>query len=132
MSDITNKKGPQFRSNKSYNDYISRIGDGLLERACPLCADDRTIVAEFKLWRITENRFPYDRITTLHHMLIPKRHVTENELTSEELTEFKHIKETELNENYTFIMEALPKQKSIPTHFHLHLIVPKEFADATE
>ncbi len=87
---------------------------------------------DFTHWRITENRYPYDRIAVTHHLLSPKRHVTDSELSEDELTELKDIRQAKLNQDYTFIMEALPRGRSIPAHFHLHLIVPKEFAKALD
>ena len=58
-------------------------------------------------------------------MLMPLRHTTEEELTEAELAELYQLKQTVLNTDYNFLMECLPKAKSIPEHHHLHLIVPK-------
>lgn len=60
-------------------------------------------------------------------MIIPKRHVVETELTREEKQELIELKHDALNKQYMYIFEALPGRKSIPEHFHLHLIVAKEF-----
>jgi diadenosine tetraphosphate (Ap4A) HIT family hydrolase len=88
---------------------------------CPLCTYKS--IKDFKLWRIIGNRFPYDKIAKTHHMIIPMRHVTERELTKEELVEFKEIKDSFLESEYDWLIEATHKNKSVPEHFHLHLIV---------
>jgi hypothetical protein len=91
--------------------------------SCPLCS--KMPLRTFTYWKITENQFPYDLIARDHHMVIPLRHVTENELTAEERAELSEIKATFINPKYDFIIEATPQNKSIPQHFHLHLIVAK-------
>ncbi len=78
-------------------------------------------IKEFNHWKIVNNRFPYDLIAKVHHILIPKRHVIEKELTEEEFKEFVYIKESYVSkEGYHWILEATGK--SFPGHFHVHLI----------
>ncbi len=90
---------------------------------CPLCK--AKTIQEFTHWRIIDNKYPYDAVAAVHEMIVPMRHCTEKELTSEELAEYSELKQTVLNQKYSHIFEALPKSKSIPGHHHLHLIVPK-------
>ncbi|MCE9644186.1 hypothetical protein K8Q93_03030 [Candidatus Parcubacteria bacterium] len=90
---------------------------------CPLCG--REAIKAFKYWKIILNHFPYDRIAEVHHMLVPMRHVAEDALDEEELEELKAIKTTSAHMDYDWIIEATHKNKSIPEHFHLHLIVGK-------
>jgi hypothetical protein len=90
---------------------------------CALC--DKKPIQAFKYWKVTSNEFPYDLIASEHHMLVPMRHVTEKELTADELHEFSEIKSAYIASKYDYIIEATPKNKSIPTHFHLHLIIGK-------
>lgn len=112
-----------FRTQKTHDAYEQAKAHGhLTSGICRMC-NDETLV-EFTHWRIITNLFPYDNIAQTHHLLIPKRHVVERELTPAEVAELLNLKETSLNDTYTFIFEPLPKQKSIPQHFHLHLIVP--------
>jgi hypothetical protein len=89
---------------------------------CELCS--RTPIKAFTFWKIIPNHFPYDRIATVHDMLIPHRHVKESELIDDERKELLLIKENELGE-YQYLIEAAKGHKSIPGHFHLHLIVEK-------
>jgi hypothetical protein len=58
-------------------------------------------------------------------MIVPLRHVGEDELSEEEKAELLAIKKSYINEHYDYSLEATGK--SIPNHFHLHLIVTKEF-----
>ncbi len=71
------------------------------------------------------NDFPYDLIAQTHHMLVSNRHVTEPELSGEELDEFKKIKESVIHKEYDYLIEATHNKKSIPGHFHIHLIIAK-------
>ena len=90
---------------------------------CPLC-NTKSII-EFDHWRIIPNRYSYDAIAKQHDMLIPLRHTSGDDLTEDELTELNSLKHTVINDKYKYVMESLPKQKSIPGHWHLHLIDPK-------
>ena len=93
------------------------------DEKCPLC--EKESIKKFKYWRIVNNDFPYDMIAKIHHMIIPIRHVTFTVLSEAELKEIEEIKVSFINEDYDYIIEATQKNKSIPNHFHLHLIVAK-------
>ena len=84
-------------------------------------------VKEFEHWVIIPNKYPYDAIATVNHMITPKREVLFDWrlLTQEEEKELNILKETYLNENYDVVWENLPKGQTIPTQFHLHLLVLK-------
>jgi diadenosine tetraphosphate (Ap4A) HIT family hydrolase len=86
---------------------------------------ERTI-REFEHWYLIENLFPYDKIATVHHLLIPKREVAFGEpmLPGEE-EELLRIKK-ELAPEYDAMTENFPRNQSVPGHFHLHLLVYKE------
>jgi diadenosine tetraphosphate (Ap4A) HIT family hydrolase len=107
-------------SQKVYNEVIRA---GVMTDGCPLCLKES--LKNFDLWRIIENQYPYDLIAKTHHMLVPKRHAARDEITPEEWKEFEHIKQSYLHDNYDFLIEASNKIKSIPTHWHLHLIIAK-------
>lgn len=91
---------------------------------CPLCAIPSR--KEFEHWRLVENDFPYDLVASVHHMLIPKRHAIERELSAEEWEEFNRIKHGYANEHYAMMFEGMAGQHSVPSHFHVHLVVLKE------
>jgi len=83
-------------------------------------------IKEFTHWRIIENKYPYDAVAQTHHMLLPTRHCLESELTAEEIKELLEVKLSALDTTYTFIFEALPREKSVPGHHHLHLLKTKK------
>jgi len=108
-----------FRTDEMNRKYKEYQESGGLSGACVLC--EREPIEVFMYWKIIQNEFPYDTIAEIHEMIVPLRHVTESYLTQEEQDEFKIIKESRLQQ-YNYIMEATMKRKSIPAHFHLHLI----------
>lgn len=84
------------------------------------------LIREFDHWLLIENLFPYDRIAEVHHLLVPKRVFPFGEpLSVEEVGELADIKE-ELGSNYDALAENFPRNRSVPGHFHLHLLVYKE------
>jgi|SRR6185437_1537520 len=91
---------------------------------CPLCAAE-TLHA-FREWRIIANMFPYDRIAAVHHLLLPNRHVEEDEFTESEKEELRSIKDSYAAEQYQFFIEPVKGRKTVPGHMHLHLVVVKE------
>jgi diadenosine tetraphosphate (Ap4A) HIT family hydrolase len=82
-------------------------------------------IKSFANWKIIKNPFPYDRIATTHHMIVPRRHVQERKLSKKEISDFERIKDTYLHKTYEFIIESTYRKKSIPDHLHLHLILAK-------
>lgn len=88
---------------------------------CPLCAD-KDVLQDFKHWKIMKNAFPWDRVIKEHHMVVPKRHATFAMLNDEEKEELGKIKSTYINGLYTIMAEATDQVKSVPGHFHLHLV----------
>ena len=90
---------------------------------CPLCTAQT--LKTFTRWRLIDNKYPYDAVAKTHHLLVPIRHTDGSEITSDERDELELLKNTQLNSDYSFILETLPGTKSIPGHYHLHLIQPK-------
>ncbi len=105
-----------------YNEYLKTDAS----KTCALCGNKPLKV--FKHWKIMENNFPYDIIATTHNMVVPLRHVREDELNSEEMEELLKIKNEVLHKEYDFFIEATYKIKSIPNHYHLHLIKVKDLS----
>jgi hypothetical protein len=103
---------------KKYEAFLAERGS---QGACPLCIDPSE--REFTHWKILKNNFPYDRIAAVHDLIVPIRHVPEQEITPEEWAEYQQIKKDVLKKSYEYILE--PVAHSIPGHFHLHLIVAK-------
>jgi len=90
---------------------------------CPLC--EKESKKDFGFWKVVENSFPYDQIAKIHHLLLPLRHVTGKELRAEELEELSMIRDSFVNAGYDWVIEPTEKNKSLPDHFHLHLIIGK-------
>lgn len=111
-----------WRSQKIHDAYAHAIESGEYNDPtfCHLC--EAPSVIEFEHWRIIENKFPYDEIARRHDMIVPKVHKREESLTSAELQEFAELKKTYINDTYQMVMESVPKNKSLPQHFHLHLL----------
>lgn len=83
--------------------------------------DKGVLVKEYKYWVIRENRFPYDAIFDVHHMLIPKRTFSHAEgMNQEEREEYEFILD-EIADTYDGILENFNHARSVPAHFHPHL-----------
>lgn len=85
------------------------------------------LVKEFEHWVIIENKYPYDAIAKVSHLILTKRKVAFdwNLINKEEMEEFSKLRSSYLAENYDLIWENLPRGQTIPGHFHLHLLVLK-------
>lgn len=121
----TSKRRPDWRTVATHERYMDKINNGHLDDGCPLCTD--TPLETFTHWKIISNSFPYDRVASKHHMIVPLRHTDGDDLTNEELAELDSLKKAKLNETYNYIMQSLPARMSIPNHIHYHLLVPAQF-----
>jgi len=113
------------RTKKTEEKYKKFMAKGFLAKGCNLCRKVKSI-KEFRYWRIVDNEFPWDRIAKINHMIIPKRHIIYEELNKAEKKEFESIKSAYIEEKYELIAEVANKKKSIPDHFHIHLIILKK------
>ena len=113
----------RLRSEENEKRYHELIKAGFLNDGCKLC--EAPALKDFKYWKIIHNDFPYDLIAKVHDMVLPKRHVGESQLTKKEKQEYAEIKTSYMEQKYEFILEPMLKVKSIPAHFHLHLIITK-------
>jgi hypothetical protein len=115
-----NKELRFAKTQKKLEEFYAKYPD-----VCFICK--RKPKNEFKYWKIIANVFPYDKIASRHDMLVPLRHIgLEGKFTGKEKNELIVIKEKTLPKmDYDWIMEMLPRKKSAPAHFHLHLIKHK-------
>ncbi|MBM3257552.1 MAG: DUF3605 domain-containing protein [Candidatus Liptonbacteria bacterium] len=113
-----------LRSKELHEKYLAYIAKGGLSNGCVLCT--KPPITDFTHWKIVLNDFPYDKFAQIHHMIVPRRHIAENELSEAEKEEFQRLKAGHINENYDFMIEPTYKLKSIPSHFHIHLLVIKD------
>lgn len=90
--------------------------------------NEEIVLREFTHWLIIENRFPYDNMVCVNHLLIPRRPFADfTEATTTELAEHEAIRMQLVQEQfYDAIVENLPRSKSVKNHVHLHLICWKE------
>ncbi|MDP9249073.1 MAG: hypothetical protein M3M85_00990 [bacterium] len=114
------------RTKKMYDEYQRYKKTHFKDGTCRLCDKTKSDTLEdFRYWRIVENLFPWDRIIKVHHMIISKRHATADKLAPKERQELEKLKSGYINKNYGVMAEATHRKKSIPGHFHLHLLVLK-------
>ena len=85
---------------------------------------DETVVKEYIHWLIILNRFPYDAMTSVNHMLVPRRAFEDYYKANEDERKEYHeiIKELAADDYYDAIVENFPKSRSISRHNHVHLI----------
>lgn len=126
MENVVKKLLPRtWRSQVGQERYEAERAEKNSPDYCPLCEDPDATIIEFTHWVILKNKFPYDAVAERHDLIMTKHHKTESEITTEEWDEFLELRNTYINDNYAFLTEALPNAKSVPGHFHLHLIIPK-------
>jgi hypothetical protein len=113
-----------LRTAETQKKYRELIDAGGLKEGCALCT--APAVKTFTYWKVVNNTFPYDKVAKVHHMVLPLRHASETELTPEEWEEYQTIKNEYVQNEYEYIIEPTQKMKSIPAHFHIHLIIAKE------
>lgn len=114
---------PSLRTPKSERTYREHARNRSADAECPLCSEPTLV--EFTHWRILNNKFPYDLIAQTHHMLVTKRHVSDANLSVEERDELLQIKMLPAIQEYHWIIEPTFRNKTIPQHTHLHLVVGK-------
>jgi len=111
--------GNLLRSSEMSEKYQSYRDSGAMDTGCDLCK--KKAIKSFTHWKIVENKFPYDLIAKTHRMLVPIRHVKDINLNQAEKAEFFTIK-AEYLQQYDYILETTSRTKSIPEHYHLHLL----------
>ena len=114
---------PSLRTKETDATYAAYLKAEQPFASCPLC--DKKSVKEFGFWRIVENSFPYDKIAERHDLLLSKSHVKEERIEQQAWYEWQNIKKSYVNDHYDWIVEPTHSGKSIPEHFHLHLLVGK-------
>lgn len=113
-----------MRTQKMHRKYKTYQKTHFKSDSCVLC-DKAKDKKNFKHWRLVKNLFPWDRIATAQDMIFPKRHVRYEKLTKAEKAELEKMKAGYLNKKYDILAEATDRIKSIPEHYHLHLILLK-------
>lgn len=121
MDELSINPRATLRTRQSETDYAQAKVDGKLRRL----SEEKTL-KDFGLWRIIDNRFPYDVAFQTHHLLLPVRVVAnEGDLTFDEVVELADIKRW-AQRNYDLLLENLSRGRSIKDHYHLHLLMYKD------
>lgn len=113
-----------LRTKQTEERYERVMRERQSDTECPLCS--ASAVRDFAFWKIVENAYPYDLIAGVHHLLVPRRHIRDGELSEEERVELREIKNDHVDGKYHYLLEPVSKLKSIPDHHHLHLIILKD------
>jgi len=82
-------------------------------------------IKEWNNWALIDNEFPYSSAFKVHHMLIPKRVVSNKDLSVVERFEMDEIMD-ELSDEYDCVLVNFKKKQSITEHFHMHLLTYKD------
>lgn len=109
-----------LRSRRDELKYATAKGLGLSNELV-----DEPRIREWKHWAIIHNEYPYSYAFKVHHMLIPKRAVKEDDLSSAEEAELKNILK-EIRSDYDCRMINMPSKQTKLNHFHIHLLTFKD------
>lgn len=79
---------------------------------------------EWQYWRLIENRFPYDMIFDVHHLLIPLSGATDRDrLFQNEADELRDIIANMDRDNaYDALMDNFQGRRSVLGLYHIHLV----------
>lgn len=84
-------------------------------------------VAEFRLWKVIDNRFPHDRHHTVNHLVVLKRDCPVENISTTEWEEFwKTIMPWANARGYDYIKFNLSNVRSVNATPHLHLMSLKQ------
>lgn len=95
-------------------------------RSRPLISEPR--IKEWQYWALITNIFPYDAAFSVNHMLIPKRVVSEDALTTQERQELQAVLQ-ELSSRYDCQMTNFISKQSVKDHYHIHMLTFKSSRD---
>lgn len=115
---MTNYKPRSHESQTAYEEFVKTNSSESFNLA------DETVVQEFEHWTIIENRFPYDNMAHVNHLLVSKKplqsaHAAPNNIKEE----FESIIESLVNEEfYDARIENFPQVTTVKTQYHIHLV----------
>lgn len=123
ISQAQHKKLSLPVSLRSARDELSYLIGKKAGDSKPLLEEVR--LQEWQHWALIPNKFPYSLAFKTHHMLIPKRQVTEADLSDEERLELREIL-AEVADAYDCHMTNFRNNQSIKDHYHIHLLAYKD------
>jgi hypothetical protein len=77
-------------------------------------------IREWQYWALIDNAFPYSAAFSTHHMLIPKRVASREQIKRHEYQELQSIL-AELESSYDCCLVNFPAKQSIVSHYHIHM-----------
>lgn len=91
---------------------------------CFLCDFTGEIVRRYENWFIVVNEYPYDNIAEVHHMLVPKEHLCNEQDFTIEMEEEANDILLEINAEgfYDCFMRNFTVGQSHRSHLHYHLL----------
>ena len=110
-------KRKTYRSKKIEEEYQKVLGT-LEGKPCFMCNNEP--VHTWKRWKLFVNNFPYDEIAEKNMLLCLNDH--REEMNGEDFKELQTIKKLKFMSEYHGLLENLAGSKSIPDHFHFHVI----------
>ena len=105
------------RSQAAYNEEIAG-------RKADFDLSKETILEEFEHWVIIENRFPYDNIARINHLLVSKEPIS-SIIVADQVVKNEYdfiMSQLASSDDYDAYIENFPKATTVKTHHHLHLI----------
>lgn len=117
-------KSPRTPETERKYQAFKRERIGKNKRSDELDLAEESVLREFEHWLIIENRFPYDAMTSVNHMLVPKRAFADYyEASEDERAEYHDIIRTLAAEDYyDALVENFPRSRSLTRHNHVHLV----------
>jgi hypothetical protein len=123
ISTVQNKRLSLPVSLRTARDELTYLLAKKTGESKPLINEPR--LKEWEHWALIPNKFPYSAAFKTHHLLIPKRQITEVKLNMTERFELREIL-NELSEIYDCHMTNFSKKQSILNHYHIHMLVYKD------
>lgn len=90
---------------------------------------DEASIKEWKHWKLVQNRFPHDKLNTVHDLIVLKRNVHESNywgLHDAEILELFREILPELDVEYDYFKINGHKCRSVTNTFHVHVCDHKE------
>jgi diadenosine tetraphosphate (Ap4A) HIT family hydrolase len=106
-----------LRKQESEERYMQHKDSGLTK---PLELEPS--LKQWTYWRLINNRYPYDSVFEVHHMLIPSRSVSsDRELTAAEKAELENILHNFVEQNYHIYFVNTRQRRSNHSMYHIHV-----------
>ena len=88
-------------------------------------------IKDFGLWVLIEDQFPWDNISTVHHLIFPKRVFRFADDINDEERKCLHDVLLQMKKDYDIVVDKIDRidgsNRSIKYHYHLHLLNLKKY-----